>query len=53
MIPGLDEGVEQLSIGERAKISIPSSKAYGDRGFPGLVPKKTNLVFDLELITFS
>lgn len=53
MIPGLDEGVSQLSIGERAKISIPSCKAYADRGFPGLVPANTDLVFDLELITFN
>ena len=33
---GLDDGVAQLSIGERAKISIPASEAYGERGFPGL-----------------
>ena len=53
VIPGLDAGVAQLSIGERAKISIPSDKAYGSRGFPGLVPPNSALVFDLELITFS
>ncbi len=53
VIPGLDEGVSQLSIGERAKISIPASKAYADRGFPGLVPANSDLVFDLELITFT
>ncbi|GMI32681.1 hypothetical protein TeGR_g2054 [Tetraparma gracilis] len=53
VIPGLDEGVSQLSIGERAKITIPAAKAYADRGFPGLVPANTDLVFDLELITFN
>ena len=36
MIPGLDIGVSQLSIGERAKLTIPSSLGYGRRGFPGL-----------------
>ncbi|KAJ1451636.1 hypothetical protein M885DRAFT_529227 [Pelagophyceae sp. CCMP2097] len=53
VIPGLDEGVAQLSIGERAKITIPSQLAYGERGFPGLVPRNSGLVFDLELITFN
>ena len=53
VIPGLDEGVSQLSIGERAKIMIPPEMAYGERGFPGLIPRNTMLVFDLELITFN
>ncbi len=53
VIPGLDLGVAQLSIGERAKMTIPSHLAYGDRGFPGLIPGKSALVFDIELITFS
>ena len=53
VIPGLDLGVAQLSIGERAKMTIPSHLAYGDRGFPGLIPGKSDLVFDIELITFS
>ncbi|KAJ8605124.1 hypothetical protein CTAYLR_000441 [Chrysophaeum taylorii] len=53
VIPGLDEGIAQLSIGERAKITIPPHMAYGDRGFPGLVPRNSALVFDIELITFA
>jgi FK506-binding protein 1 len=53
VIPGLDLGVAQLSIGERAKMTIPAHLAYGDRGFPGLIPGKSDLIFDIELITFS
>jgi FKBP-type peptidyl-prolyl cis-trans isomerase len=53
VIPGLDLGVAQLSIGERAKLKIPSHLAYGDKGFPGLIPGKSELIFDIELITFS
>lgn len=68
VIPGLDAGVSQLSIGERAKLVIPSKMAYGiscscmwiydldslgERGFPGLIPSNSDLVFDLELITFN
>lgn len=47
------QGIAQLSIGERAKIYIPPSLAYGERGFPGLVPPNCTLTFDLELITFT
>jgi FKBP-type peptidyl-prolyl cis-trans isomerase len=53
VIPGLDLGVAQLSIGERAKIIIPAHLAYGRQGFPGLVPGNTDLTFDMELITFN
>ena len=53
VVPGLDLGIAQLSIGERAKMTVPSHLAYGERGFPGLIPGKSNLIFDIELITFS
>ena len=44
----------QLSIGERAKINIPAALAYGEKGFPGLIPPNSKLIFDfLELITFN
>ncbi len=36
VIPGLDEGVSQLSIGERAKLIIPPALGYGAKGFPGV-----------------
>jgi len=52
-LPARLQGISQLSIGERAKIFIPAQHAYGERGFPGLIPPNTGVVFDLELITFS
>ena len=50
VIAGLDDGVKQLSLTERSRLTIPSSQAYGKRGFPGLVPPDTDLVFDVELV---
>jgi FKBP-type peptidyl-prolyl cis-trans isomerase len=50
VVPGLDEGVSQLSIGERAKVTMPPGLAYGAKGFPGLVPPNSSLVFDMELL---
>mmetsp|Transcript_427 Transcript_427/g.849 ORF Transcript_427/g.849 Transcript_427/m.849 type:complete len:114 (+) Transcript_427:33-374(+) len=53
VIPGLDMGVAQLSKGERAIMTIPAHLAYGDKGFPGLIPGKSELIFDIELIEIS
>lgn len=53
VIEGLDLGVYQLSIGERAKLMIPSRLAYHKKGFPGLIPPNSNLTFDLELISYT
>ena len=50
VIKGLDEGVSQLSVGARARIKIPPEMAYGERGFPGLVPPNTAIEFDIELL---
>uniref|UniRef100_A0A7S3MCX5 peptidylprolyl isomerase n=1 Tax=Spumella elongata TaxID=89044 RepID=A0A7S3MCX5_9STRA len=53
VIPGLDIGVAQLSKNERAIMTIPAHLAYGDKGFPGLIPGKSELIFDIELIEIS
>mmetsp|Transcript_61075 Transcript_61075/g.123944 ORF Transcript_61075/g.123944 Transcript_61075/m.123944 type:complete len:112 (-) Transcript_61075:24-359(-) len=53
VIKGLDDGVAQLSIGEKAKLTIPSGLAYAERGFPGLIEPHENLVFEVELLNFS
>ena len=53
VIPGLDKAVSQLSVGERAKVTIGHELAYGKRGLPFLVPGSTPLVFDLTLVGFK
>ncbi len=47
-----DEGITQLRKGQKAKLTCPSDYAYGDRGFPGAIPPKSTLIFDVELIEF-
>ena len=51
VIPGLDSGVSNLSVGEVARIVIPPELAWGERGFPGLVPPDTTVIFDVELLS--
>ena len=48
VIRGLDDGISQLSIGERAKIIIPPGLGYGAKGFPGLIPPNSTLIFDVN-----
>ena len=50
VIRGWDEGVAQLSVGQRAKLTCTPDYAYGDRGYPGLIPPRAVLVFDVELL---
>ena len=35
--PGWDEGVPQMSKGEKARLTITGDYAYGPSGYPGLV----------------
>jgi FKBP-type peptidyl-prolyl cis-trans isomerase FkpA len=43
-------GVPMMKTGEKAKLVCPASTAYGDKGFPPLVPGGATLVFEIELI---
>lgn len=49
VIPGWDEGLQLLKVGEKATLLIPSELAYGTRGV-GPIPPNTDLKFDVEII---
>lgn len=50
VIKGWDEGVAQMSKGQRAKLTCSPDYAYGARGFPPVIPANSVLIFDVELI---
>ncbi|XP_024146730.1 peptidyl-prolyl cis-trans isomerase FKBP1B isoform X1 [Oryzias melastigma] len=50
VIKGWEEGVAQMSLGQRAKITCTPDMAYGATGHPGVIPPNATLVFDVELL---
>ena len=50
VIPGWDEGIMLLSVGDKARFVIPSHLAYGEAGAGGVIPPNATLVFDVELM---
>ncbi|RCW91476.1 peptidylprolyl isomerase [Winogradskyella arenosi] len=50
VIPGWDEGICLLSVGDKARFVIPSDLAYGAAGAGGVIPPNATLVFDVELM---
>jgi len=52
VIKGLDVGIAQMSIGQRAKLVCPPEYAYGVKG-SGIIQPNATLVFDIELFNFQ
>ena len=50
VIPGWDEGIQLLKVGDKARFVIPSNLAYGSQGAGGVIPPDATLIFDVELV---
>jgi peptidylprolyl isomerase len=53
VIPGWDSGFQGMHVGGKRRLFIPYQLAYGEAGRPPHIPAKSDLIFDIELVSVS
>lgn len=53
VIKGVDEGMKNMCVGEKRRLTIHPSWAYGKTGRPGSIPPNAVLVFDVEMLDIT
>ncbi|MCF8259501.1 MAG: FKBP-type peptidyl-prolyl cis-trans isomerase [Melioribacteraceae bacterium] len=50
VIPGWEEGINLMNVGDKYTFIIPPSLAYGEKGAGDIIPPNSTLVFDVEVV---
>lgn len=53
IIKGFELGLTGMKEGGRRKVTIPYALAYGEEGRPPVIPPRSTLVFDLEVVKIT
>ena len=50
VIKGLDKGLDEMRVGDRRRLTVPSRMGYASKGAPPAIPPDSDLSFDIELM---
>jgi len=53
VVPCWTEGMQKIKVGGKARLTCPPATAYGDEGVRGVIPPKTVLQFEVELVSIK
>lgn len=53
VIKGWDEAFTTLKVGTKARLIVPYQLGYGEKGMGGVIPPKSTLIFDVELLEYK
>jgi len=53
VIKGWDQGLTDMCVGEKRKLTVPPSLGYGDAGAGDVIPGGATLNFDVELLSIN
>lgn len=50
MLPGWEQGLLMMSVGDKGRIMIPNALAYGEDGYMTIVPPDADIIVDIEIV---
>jgi len=53
VIPGWDQGLVGIEVGETRRLTIPAALAYGEQGQPPTIPPNSALIFVVEAVRIA